>query len=182
MSKYVLVVFSLLLLIYLILPGPSSVENFPPLSDSLRSTLSGDTWQVPNVIGYFSDNYRDYVTPFYKESYQQQTLFPFLPLRLNYPPEFAFTAIKDQTQSTYLEEFVYPLRDSLFVNGLEPFYPDGQSKYWGAIKFIEDGKSYDTKTTIRFYPSSLWTRVVVWFGITLSICMLWKLSRKVINS
>jgi hypothetical protein len=171
--------FSILLLIYLLMPGPSSVNNFPALPTSAKSTLSGDTWQVPNISAYFSNNYRDFATNFYRENYQKNTLFPFLPLRINHPPELAFTAIKDQTHSTYLEEFYYPLRDSLYVNGLEP-YENGEARYNGATKFEEEGGIWDTKVTLRFYPSSIITRLLVWLGIMISIVSLWKLSKRII--
>jgi hypothetical protein len=182
MSKIIFGIFSLLLLIYLAMPGPESINDFYPLPNSAKSTLSGDTVQVPNVVGYFSDNYRDFATNFYKQNYQQKTIFPFPPLRLNYPPEFAYTAIKDQTQSTYLEEYIYPLRDSLFVNGLEPFYQNGKPKYWGAIKFEDENRLSDTKVTLRYYPSPLWARITVWLGINFSLILLWTLGRRIIKN
>jgi hypothetical protein len=178
--KIIFAIFSLLLLIYLILPGPTSINNFPPLPKSVKSTLSGDTWQVPNVAGYFSDNYRAFATDFYKKSYQKNTLFPFPPLRLNYPPEFAYTAIKDQTQGTYLEEFTYPLRDSLFVNGLEPYYENGQPKFQGSTPFETENGVYKTKVTLRYYPSPFIVKIIVWLGIITSIYLLYKLGRKII--
>ena len=146
----------------------------------MKSTLEGDTIQVPNVAGYFSNNYRGFTTLFFRQEYKENTLFPFGPLRLNYPPEFAFTAIKDQTHSTYLEEFYYPLRDSLFVNGLEPFYEDGTPRYAGAMQFDHQGILNDTKVTLRYYPSSILTRIIVWLGITASVIFLWKLGKKVL--
>lgn len=171
--------FSGLLFIYLILPGPKNITNFPPLPNSMKSTLEGDTIQVPNVSAYFSNFYRQYATNYYRNFYHNQTFLPFPPIRLNYPPEFAFTAIKDQTQSTYLEEFVYPLRDSLFVNGFEPFYENNQPKFWGATKFEIGQLRLDTKVTLRYYPSSVWVRLLVWIGVNASIILLWKMSRQV---
>lgn len=180
MLRKVFLFFSILFLIYLLWPGPSSIKNFSPISGSAKSTLSGDTVQVPNVTAYFSNNYRDTVTNFYKKNYSDYVKLPFLPLMLNYPPEFAYTAIKDQTESTYLEEFVYPLRDSLFVNGMEPFYQDGEPKYWGATKFHTAVGFLETKATLRFYPSSPFARVITWIGINISLILLYKLGRKII--
>ncbi len=180
MAKKIFIIFSLTLLIYMIAPGPRSISNFADLPNSIKSNLPGDTVQVPNVAGYFSNNYRDFTTTFYKKNYQSLTLFPFPPIRLNYPPEFSYTAIKDQTQSTYLEEYVYPLRDSLFVNGFEPFYEDGTPKYDGAIKFDIGPIFYDNKATIRFYPSNIIVRIVVWLGIISSTYLLWKMFKKII--
>lgn len=180
MTKIIAISFSIIFLIYLLWPGPTSVSNFAVLPNSDRSTLEGDTVQVPNVIAYFSNNYRDSVTSFYKNNYSSLIKIPFLPIRLNYPPELAYTAIKDQTESTYLEEYVYPFRDSLYVNGMEPFYQDGQPKYWGATKFISANGSFETKTTLRFYPSSIIFRVISWVGINLSVYLLWKVGRRVV--
>ncbi|MFI5205618.1 MAG: hypothetical protein ACHQVK_01640 [Candidatus Paceibacterales bacterium] len=141
--------------------------------------MPGDTYQLPLVAGYFSNNYRAFATNFYRQAFKNLTWFPFLPWRLNYPPEYAFTAIKDQTHSTYLEEFYYPLRDSLFVNGLEPF-ENGVSRYNGAVKFEQAGQLWETKVIIRYYPSSVAVRLALGIGIIASVFLLWKLSKRII--
>ena len=176
------IIVATLFLVYLLLPGPSSIEDFPPLPNSAKSTLEGDTIQVPNVAAYFSNNYREFVVDFYRRDFLKKTWLPFLPLRLNHPPEYAYIAIKVETHSTYLEEYYYPLRDSLFVNGLEPFEKDGTPKYTGAIKFDNEDRISDTKVTLRYYPSSVWVRILVWLGICSSIILLWKMGKKVIAS
>lgn len=178
--KKIFIIFSVLLLVYLVLPGPSSVTNFPALPDSTKSTLSGDTWQVPNVSAYFSNNDREFATAYYKDIYKKQTMSFLPPIRLNYPPEFAYTTIKDQTESTYLEEFIYPLRNSIYINGMEPFEVDGQPKYFGATKFHTAAGFFETKVTLRFYPSPIWARIITWVGINLSVILIWKLGRKII--
>lgn len=161
-------------------PGPSKITDFKALPDSYKSQLEGDTIQIPNVSAYFSNNYRDFVVPFYSQNYQDKMFFLLPPIRLNHPPEYAWIAIKKHTDSTYIEELVYPLRDSLYVNGLEPFNPDKTPKFWGAIPFEEDGKLYDTKTTLRFYSSSIWVRMLVWIGITTSILVLYRTGKRII--
>ena len=178
--KKIFIIFSISLLIYMIWPGPSRIEQFQVLSNSDKSTLEGDTIQIPNVAAYFSDNFRNYVVPFYDRNYQKLSNLPFPPLRLNHPPEFAWLVIKKHTDSTYLEELVYPLRDSIYVNGLEPFYEDGQPKFWGATRFEIDGRSHFTKTTLRFYPSNIAVRILVWSGITISVFLLYQLGRKIL--
>lgn len=172
-------IFSIVLLIYMLWPGPKSIGDFPALPNSSKSTLEGDTIHVPNVAGYFSNNYRDFSTNYYRDFYSGFTKLPLLPLRLNHPPEFAYTAIKDQTHSTYLEEFIYPLRESLFVNGLEPYLSDGTPKFSWATKFEADEKEFDTKVTIRFYPAPIWVKFLVWLGICASVALVWKYSRRV---
>lgn len=181
MLKIIFCIFSFLFLVYLIIPIPSSIEDFSALPNSVRSKLDGDTWQVPNNKAYFSDNYRDFVIPFYKTIFQQKNYFPFPPIRLNYPPEFAYTAIKVQTESTYLEEFAYPLRDSLFVNGFEQFYADGQPVFPRAVQFEADGQKFNTKVTLRYYHSPLWARLMTWMGINVAVIFLWRFGKKVFN-
>lgn len=178
--KIIYLFVSLIFLIYLILPGPTQITDFPPLPDSVKSKLEGDTIQVPNISAYFSYNYRDFVIPFYNYNYYKNTSLPFPPLRLNYPPEFAYTAIKDQTHSTYLEELVYPLRDSIFINGFEPFYRSGAPKYTGASKIGIEGIDYDTKVTLRYYPSPLWAKLIVWLGINVAIILLYMQYKRVL--
>ncbi len=181
MIKKIFIIFSGLFLIYMIWPGPSKVSDFKALPFSDKSKLEGDTIQIPDVSAYFSNNYREFVVPFYSTDYQQKTLLLFPPLRLNHPPEFSWTAIKKHTDSTYLEELVYPLKSSLYVNGFEPFYSDGLPKFWGSTTFEIDGRGWFTKTTIRFYPSPLWARILVWLGIIVSIYLIARLSKKIIT-
>ncbi len=173
--------FSLAFLVYLLAPGPNSIKDFPALPSAVKSTLEGDTIQVPNVAAYFSDNFRDFVIPFFRKNFESKTRFFFPPLRLNHPPEDAFTFIKDQTQSTYLEELTYPFRDSLFVNGLEPVDENGQPRYWGGDKFEIDGKRFSTKVTLRYYPSSLGSRIIVWIGINLAVVFLVATSGRILK-
>lgn len=177
-----LVLLAVIFLLYLLVPGPRSIDDFGPLPDSSKSTLSGDTVQVPNVSAYFSDNYRDVVIPFYIKSYTKSAKLPFSLVRLNYPPEFAYIAIKDQTQSTYLEELVFPMRESLFINGLEPFEKSGEPRYEGAIPFEVGGNDYLTKVTLRYHPSPIWARIVVWAGVLVSVYLLWKMTRRIISN
>lgn len=180
MLKIPFILFGLLFLIYLILPGPTSIDDFPALPNSTKSTLEGDTIQMPNISAYFSNNYREFSVPFYNQHFRQKTMLPFSPFRLNYPPEFAFIGIKDQTQATFLEESFYPLRDSLFIAGLEPFYKDGRVKYDGANKFIIGNQLLDTKVTLRYYPSHIIVRILVWFGIMAAIFFTWRIGKRII--
>lgn len=178
--KPLFIIFSVLLLIYMLWPGPSKISDFKPLPSSAKSTLEGDTTQIPNVAGYFSNNFRDFVVPFYLKNYQNLSRLPFAPLRLNRPPEYSWISIKKHTDSTYLEELVYPLKGSLYVNGFEPFYPDGKPKFWGSTIFDVNGHSWYTKTTLRFYPSNIIVRILVWLGVVTSIYLLFKLGRKIL--
>lgn len=175
------VVFQILLLIYLILPGPSRIDDFDPLPNSYKSWLDGDTVQVPNVAAYFSDNFRADAINFYKNIYQSKLLLPIPPIRLNYPPEYSFYTVKQHTDSTYLEEFIYPLRDSFFVNGFEPFLEDLSPRWWGALEFkTPDGAYYHTKVTLRYYPSNIFLRLILWALIGVAIIYLYRLGKEVL--
>lgn len=161
-------------------PGPSKISDFRALPNSDKSTLEGDTIQIPNVAGYFSDNFRNFVVPFYSKDYKNLNHFFFPPLKLNHPPEYSWIAIKKHTDSTYLEELIYPLRSSLYVNGFEPFYEDGTPKFWGSVRVEVNKHNWYTKTTLRFYPAKLIVRILVWAAIVTSIYWLFKLGKKIV--
>lgn len=174
-------IFSILLLIYMLWPGPSTISDFKPLPDSAKSALSGDTVQIPNVSAYFSNRYRNFVIPFYYENYWQNNHLPFPPLRLNHPPQYSWEVIKRHTDSTYLEEFVYPLRTSLYVNGFEMFTPEGLKIFPNAPVMIEEGRTWFTKTTLRLYASNFLVRIIVWLGIVISVALLYKQTGRILK-
>lgn len=183
-KKTVLTLIFLLGLTYILWPGPSSTSDFPPLPDSLRSDEPGDNWENPNNAAYFSDFRRSYVIDFYKNKFSYLNIFGFQipPLRSNHPPEEAFTYIRDQQQSTYLEQYSYPLRDALFINGFEPF--DEQGKPWreGAHHmYPNEIRFYASKTTIRYYGSSVSSRLIVYLLIWASMILLYKLTKKAVS-
>lgn len=167
-------------LIYVVVPVPDSVEEFFPPTDSIRSDLDGDTWQNPNIAAYFSDFKRESITEYYREQFAAMHFFGRIlpPVSLNHPPEYAYTYIRDQQESTFLEEYLYPLRESIFVNGYEPMIENQMFKK--KSNFVGDhiyyqGVYYDSKTTLRFYPSNPIFRVLIYVGIWLSgiaICKL----------
>lgn len=162
-------------------PGPSQISQFSPLPDSAKSTLEGDTIQIPNVAGYFSNQFRDFVVPFYVKDYQKISHFPFPPIRLNHPPEYSWEVIKKHTETTYLEELVYPLRDSLYVNGYEILRPDGTSVFYAVPRLEEAGVSWPTKTTLRLYTSNILVRLIVWVGILISMIKIFSLGRRILR-
>jgi hypothetical protein len=166
-QKIGLVLLFCLGLVYLMWPGPQTIRDIPALPESIKSTEPGDTTQVANVAAYFSNMRRQEVTDFYHRQFSYLTIFgvPIPPIKLNRPPEEAYTYIRDQQASTYLEEYVYPLRDSIYVNGFEPFNEQGKSYKLGATDIYIDGAFYDTKTTLRYYGSSMIWRLIVYIGI-----------------
>lgn len=175
------VIFSLGL-IYIMWPGPTHTTDFSPLPDSLKSVEPGDTYQNPNNAAYYSDFRRKYVTDFYQNQFSYLNIFGIKipPLRTNHPPEESYTYIRDQQLSTFLEQYNYPLRDSLFVNGFEPFNEQGYPFRLGAHHMLVDGKFYFSKTTIRYYGASAASRLVIYLLIWVSMYFLYKLTKKAV--
>lgn len=118
-------------------PPPGSVESSEP----------ADT-ETPARRAYFTDYTREEVMQHYA---MQLTNSP--TLRLNYPPEDAQTLIRDQTRSTFLEELVHPLRQSLYINGFEPKIAKDDIWY--------KGTHFRQKLIVRSVTSPVWARVVV---------------------
>lgn len=182
MIKILFFIISFFLLIYLLLPGPNSVNQFPPLPNSVKSTEPGDSDQNPNTAAYFSDLYRQNVIPFYKEAFSKNFVYfnikmPYL--RLNHPPQYASEVIRPYQQSYYLEEFVHPLRESLYVNGWEPYDEAGKARFKYSHGIVIDQVAFKTKTTIKYYDSPIWVRVLVWMGITVFIFLLFQMFIKI---
>ena len=139
-------------LLYLILPSPP----FPQKPyDSVQSVEEGDV-ETPFRRGYMTNFTREQITDLY---YKQMTkvgniLLP--TIKLNYPPEDAQTLIRDQTRSNYLEEFVHPFRESLFVNG---YIPDKD-----VYEIWYRGTKFDQKVIIKYTPTDLRLRVVLFLA------------------
>lgn len=176
--------FFLLGLIYILIPTTLTINSFPPLPNSTKSKLEGDTSQNPNIAAYFSQFRREFITKFYKSDFERK-LIPGLPLpvvRINHPPEYAYTYIRDQQESTFLEEYTRPLRESLFVNGYEPLIENQIRRREASLignNIIYEEKLYPSKTTIRYYPTSPFFRVLVYIGIWISAIALIRLTIRV---
>ena len=139
---------SFLFAVYIILPSP----NFPdPLPGVLNSTEPADL-ETPLRRGYFTNATRDEVMEHY--------LTQFRGYRLNYPPEESGTIIRDQTHSTFLEEIVHPLRESIFISGYEPTDT-------GKILTV-GGLPWRQKVIVKYVPSSLTIRFIVCLLIVIS--------------
>lgn len=182
LAKIITAVVLVLLLIYLLLPQP----KYPlPLPNSVKSTEEGDTVQVPGVSAYYSQHNRAFVTKYYQEHFAQVPDFPlkFPSYRLSHPPQFAHEKIRDELLSSYFEEVVHPLRESLFVNGWEPavFYKD-QPGNIERYSLVATGVRYFSKATLRPFYSSVYARLVNYIGILVSGFILYYLSKRIIFS
>lgn len=151
----ILVVFNLLAVWYLLIPLPV----IPDLNHSAKSDLPGDTVQLKNVSGYFTDLSRADVIGFYRA--HVTGLFR---IHLNHPPERAKDVIVDTIQSNYLEEFVLPFKESVFINGFEwqndPFTVPAKR---AANKLIYKNIDYFAKITIKTYPTTVPQRLAAFF-------------------
>ncbi|MEK7188852.1 MAG: hypothetical protein AAB685_03305 [Patescibacteria group bacterium] len=114
--------------------------------------------ETPYRRAYFTNFSREEVISHYQREFSKISFGIQLPaLRLNYPPEDSQTLIRDQTRSTFLEEIVHPLRESLFINGFKPKFAKDEIWYKGV--------HYEQKITVKYVPSSLYIRLLVFVGI-----------------
>ncbi len=138
--------------------------SFPmPPPDSIQSQEPADL-ESPLRRGYFTNYTRQEVLDWYGRQFDHSS---FLGLKIptslfNYPPENAQTIIRDQTGSTFLQEYAHPFRESMFINGFEP--PSFEDK----PIFLVDGKPWKQKIIIRLVPSNIWVREVI-FLVTMTM-------------
>lgn len=167
LRAFVIVIVSIFL-IYLLIPAPQFPDSLP---NSPQSQEPGDLLDLDHFRAYFTNFTRQEVLEHYQRQFQHPGVFGIIPsYRLNYPPEDAFTYIADQTLSNYLEEIVFPLRESLYVNGYEPGPEDDQIAF--------EGTPYKAKITIRYYKSNLFARL---FVAGLSLFAIWILGKEYKN-
>ncbi|MFZ5366149.1 MAG: hypothetical protein ACOZBZ_02550 [Patescibacteria group bacterium] len=174
--------FIALLLIYLLLPLPAEP---PPLPGSLKSTEPGDTVEIPGLFAYYTDLSRSQVLDFYQKNFSRSSFLgiPLLTYRLNHPPEYARETIRRTLQSTYYEEIVHPLRESLYVNGYEwendPFTkPESREKN----KPMIGGKEFRSKVTVITRHSNPIVRLLVVGGFLLFALWLIKEAKEIYGS
>lgn len=186
MIKKFLIGFFMLGLIYILIPGPSSIDDFSPIPDSLKSNEPGDTVQNPNITAYFSDYDRAKITNHYKDDFAGKFLFGKLipPTTLNYPPRDAYVKIRDQLYVTFLEEYSYPLKGSIYVGGYEPVIQNDIEhmihNFVGDHIHIND-RYFNSKTTIRFYPAHWYYSLPIYLGLWIVGICLFKLFKRVFN-
>lgn len=151
----ILIIFNLLAVWYLLSPLPA----LPDLTNSAKSDLPGDTVQLKNVSGFFTNQSRTEVINFYKANFTG--LFR---IHLNHPPERSKIVILDTIQSNYLEEFILPFKESIFINGFE-WQNDPFTKPEKRIvnKSIFKNKEYFAKITIKTFPTTVPQRLAAFF-------------------
>ena len=147
--------------IYLILPSPIS----PELDNSVRSDEPGDTWQNPDQKGFYTNLVRKDVLTDLQDKFSINIAgFQIPSFRLNYRTEEVADYVRKQVPSYYLEEIIYPLRESLFVSGWEP-KNSPQLAYLDKddIKLVDyKGTPFFSKVITKPVYSSIWSRLLVW--------------------
>ena len=155
MYKFVnilIVILFLPLFYYVSLPNP----EFPqPPSDSVQSDQPADV-ETSLRRAYYTNLSRAEVINHYEKEFNRG--FSIYAPRLNYPPEDAQLLIRDQTKSTYLEEMVHPIRESLYINGFEP-------KTEEYAQFFH-GVRWNQRIIVRYVPSNILVRIII-LGLTL---------------
>ena len=175
-----LVVF-ILGVVYLITPTPP----LPDLSGSIRSDEPGDTWQNPDQKAFFTNRTRNEVIPEMQAKFSTSLFGITVPsYRLNYRVEESYEFVRDQVKAYYLEEIIYPFKESLFVNGWEPTSAP-EFRHLSEIdkpQVTFKGETYLSKVTLRPVYSALWARLLIWalaFPATLLVYLSLKRSFRV---
>lgn len=143
--------FNICALAYLISPIPTP----PDLVNSIKSDEPGDTVQLKNVSAYYTNMTRSEVMNFYKAYYSG----PFR-IIINHPPERSKEILKDTIQSYYLEEYILPFKESLYINGFEwenDVFTDPEKRIKN--KLIFQNKEYKAKITLKTFPTSNTKRI-----------------------
>lgn len=166
---------------YLILPSP---KNFPDLPGAVKSIEPGDTVQVAGVSAYYTDMPRKQAVDFYFQYFSKSPFLgiPLITYKLNHPPERIREVLRDTQQSTFVEELVHPLRESVFVSGFE-WNNDPFTYSKARIKniLIVNSKTYQFKVTLYYQESKTWQRLMI-FYLTVGISyLLLREIKKVIN-
>lgn len=154
-------IFSIVLTIYLLLPNPT----FPSqLNESLQSNEPADV-ETTLRRGYYTQDFRNTVMDHYTSQFSSIENIIIPTYRLNYPPEESQTFIRDQTRSTYLEEIVHPMRESIFISGFEP-------------KLAKDtininGIHWNSKVIVKYIPSNIIIRLLIGLFTMIIISLLY---------
>jgi hypothetical protein len=170
--KYLFLFLFLLGLWYIVLPVPHLTRDFI----SSQNAVIGKSSEVKYI--FYTNQWRSSVTEYYQKKFREShcqgnsvlNLFCYInPIILNYSPLLATTLIDSKQQSTYLEEYIYPLKDSIIVNGYEPYDQNGKQFDKSSQPLVFNGKQYHAQVTVRYYSSSFVSRIFIYLFICLSI-------------
>lgn len=140
------------------------------------------------IVTEYTNNRRSDVTSYYIQEFKQFYCMDFAfynffclfnPLKINHSPTLVASYFDPKQRSTYLEEYFYPLRGSIVVNGYEPYDARGRTFNKFSAPLLYKGKGYASQISIRYYNSSVYARLLIYFLIWLSIYFVVKLFRKI---
>lgn len=150
--KTIYFIFATLILVYVFLPN----INFPNVPDNFIKSYEPADVEDGGRQGFYTNFDRSEVIKYFSQNFGLSffNLFKIKPfLLLNYPPEDSQLLIRDQTRSTYLQELVFPFRESLFINGFVP-KEDKDS-------IVVGGERFSQKTIIKLNQSNLSIRILI---------------------
>ena len=151
MIKHVLISgFLLVATYYLLSPVPGMP---PPPAGGPGSSSPADTESIYRT-SYYTHLTRADITGFYQSLWRQPLV------NLIIPPEDAPVVIRDQARSSWIEELIHPLKDSLYINGFYPVKPTEQINL--------AGQHWEGKITIHYIPSHPVTRLTVLLLVAVS--------------
>lgn len=158
-----------LAMVYLSFPSPKFPTQLP---DSVQSLEEADT-ESAFRRAYFTNLTREEVMNHYQNQMRYILGIPLPAYRLNYPPEEAYSFIRDQTRSTFLEEIANPLREYLYVNGFKPKVAKDEIWY--------KGKRYEQKITVRYISTDIYSRFLVFsLGMLAFVAVIYQLKLAVV--
>lgn len=158
MKKILFLIFLVSSIYYLVLSSP----KFPdPPPNSIQSNEPADTETIYRRA-YYTNFTRPEIMDYYDRAFRGPIQY-----RLNLPPEDAYSVIRDQTRSSFLEQIVHPGRESLYINAFVPTKPTEQINI--------NGVHYLNKVTVRYLPSHPISRLTV---LTLSVLLLFWLKKE----
>ncbi len=146
--------------------------------------------QTMSTDSYYTNNRRGLVTGFYSNELQKlncvsfKLINPFCyikPLKINHSTNLASTYFAPKQKSTYLEEYFYPFKNSIIVNGYEPYDENGKAFNKFSEPLMSNGKQYNSKVDIRYYSSSITKQVLIYLLILIIIYWEIKLFNKIRN-
>lgn len=170
---------------YIAFGGNGNLITLLPFPNSVQINHSAD------LSDFYTNSWRDQVTKYYINAYQQlhckslKFINPFCyikPFKINHSTNLASTYFVPKQKSTYLEEYVYPLTDSLIIDGWEPYNKTGKAFNKSSQPLIKVNKKYNSEVTIRLYQSTFINRfiiyILIWTGFILEIKIFNKIFKK----
>lgn len=127
---------------------------------------------------FYTNDRRGVITKDFYEKFQEQNCSSFKffnyfcyikPFRINHSTILATSYFEPKKKSTYLEEYFYPLRGSVIVNGYEPYDEKGKAFNKYSEPLIYNGQQYVSQVSVKYITSSVWNRIIVYVLIWIAV-------------